>query len=227
MQDGSISIANAHEIACINSLAPRRPRCQFKTAIFNLVLLIGIFISSEDNALSWMPRDLTDDKSTLVQVMAWCRQATSHYLSQCWPSSMSPYGVTKPQWVDNGHQGDMSQFTCYHSPFHNPMQTPHSCHQEAESQHSSEHNHSSPHTYFAHEHGPENKITCLTLYVLNFSRGNINIYLHFVSLLHIDLTQVLKILPQVRPGHILHSQYHGYWCPGDVRSHDIDIVKPR
>ena len=30
-----------------------------------------------------MPEDLTDDKSTLVQVMAWCRQATSHYLKQC------------------------------------------------------------------------------------------------------------------------------------------------
>ena len=26
---------------------------------------------------------LADDKSILVQVMAWCRQATSHYLSQC------------------------------------------------------------------------------------------------------------------------------------------------
>ena len=25
-------------------------------------------------------------------------------------------------------------------------------------------------------------------------------YLHFMSLLHIDMTQVLKILPQVRPG---------------------------
>ena len=34
-----------------------------------------------------MPGDLTYDKSTLVQVMAWCRQATSHYLSQCWPRS--------------------------------------------------------------------------------------------------------------------------------------------
>ena len=46
-----------------------------------------------------MPLNLTDDKSTLVQVMAWCRQATSHYLSQCWPRSMSPNGVTRPQWV--------------------------------------------------------------------------------------------------------------------------------
>ena len=63
-------------------------------------LLIGIFTSSKDNAVRWMPWDLTNEKSTLVQVMAWCRQATSHYLSQCWPSSMSPYGVTRPQWVN-------------------------------------------------------------------------------------------------------------------------------
>ena len=31
--------------------------------------------------------------------MAWCRQAASHYLNQCWPRSMSPYGVTRPQRV--------------------------------------------------------------------------------------------------------------------------------
>ena len=47
-----------------------------------------------------MPLDLTDDKSTLVQVLAWCRQATSHYLSQCWPRFMSPNGITRPQWVN-------------------------------------------------------------------------------------------------------------------------------
>ena len=47
-----------------------------------------------------MPQDLTDDKSTLVQVMAWCRQATSHYLNQCWPISPTPYVVTRPQWVN-------------------------------------------------------------------------------------------------------------------------------
>ena len=41
------------------------------------------------------------DKSTLVQVMAWCRHATSHHLSQYWIRSMSPYGVIRPQWVLN------------------------------------------------------------------------------------------------------------------------------
>ena len=54
---------------------------------------------SREIALRWMLLDLIDDKSTLVQVMAWCRQATSHYLNQCWPSSVLPYGITRPQWV--------------------------------------------------------------------------------------------------------------------------------
>ena len=31
-----------------------------------------------------------------------------------------------------------------------------------------------------------------------FSRGNIKIYLHFVSFLHIDKAQVVEILPQIR-----------------------------
>ena len=50
-------------------------------------------------ALRRISLDLTDDKSTLVQVMAWCRQATTYHLSQCWPRSPSPYDVTRPQWV--------------------------------------------------------------------------------------------------------------------------------
>ena len=52
-----------------------------------------------------MSLDFTDDQPALVQVMAWCRQATSHYLSYCWPRSMSPYGITRPQWVNPCYQG--------------------------------------------------------------------------------------------------------------------------
>ena len=44
--------------------------------------------------LRWMAQNFANEKSTLVQVMAWCRQAPSHYLSQCWPRSMLPYDVT-------------------------------------------------------------------------------------------------------------------------------------
>ena len=43
------------------------------------------------------PKKPIDDKSTLVQVMAWCRQATSHYMDQCWPRSPTPYNVTRTE----------------------------------------------------------------------------------------------------------------------------------
>ena len=110
-----------NSVSNINSLASGRPACHFKTAIFNLVLLIDFFRSSNDNAPRWMSLDLRDDKSTLVQVMAWCRQATSHYLSQCWPSSMTLYGVTRPQWVNetqsalpNTYEGLVQQIMMIH-----------------------------------------------------------------------------------------------------------------
>ena len=69
---------------------------QFTSVYFKLILQIEILII----CIKWEPQNPPiDDKSTLVQVMAWCHQASSHYLSQCWPRSMSPYGVTKPQWI--------------------------------------------------------------------------------------------------------------------------------
>ena len=49
------------------------------------------------------PPPPTDDKSTLVLVMAWCLKAPSHYLSHCWPRSMLPYVITRPQWVKTSH----------------------------------------------------------------------------------------------------------------------------
>ena len=57
---------------------------------------------------------------TFVQVIAWCHQETSHYLSQCWPKPMSPYGITRPPWVNrltslrpeqNRHHGTILQTT--------------------------------------------------------------------------------------------------------------------
>ena len=36
--------------------------------------------------------------SLVKLVMAWCHQATSHYLSQC-SRSLAPYGITRPQCV--------------------------------------------------------------------------------------------------------------------------------
>ena len=50
--------------------------------------------------------------STLVQVMAWWRQARSHYLSQYWPRYMSPYFVTSSQWIKLAWWYDMQNITC-------------------------------------------------------------------------------------------------------------------
>ena len=51
-----------------------------------------------DLIMSWcMWQGFTHDQSTLVQVIAWYHQATNHYLNQCGPRSMSPYGVTRVQ----------------------------------------------------------------------------------------------------------------------------------
>ena len=47
----------------INSWAPLRCGGDFQSTIFE--------------------KQLHHEKSTLVQVMAWCHQATSHYLSHC------------------------------------------------------------------------------------------------------------------------------------------------
>ena len=52
------------------------------------MLRLEIFSSSYEIALRCMLQNLSDDKSILVQVMAWCHQATSHYLSQCWLRSL-------------------------------------------------------------------------------------------------------------------------------------------
>ena len=41
--------------------------------------------------------DPIDDISSLGQVMAWSSQTTSHYLNQCGPIYVSPYGITRPQ----------------------------------------------------------------------------------------------------------------------------------
>ena len=85
--------------------APWEFEWSFRQVIFKLISVTDGWGISCEIGLRWMLLDLTDDKSILVQVMAWCRQARSHYLSQCWPRSLSPYGVTRPQWVNSSAPG--------------------------------------------------------------------------------------------------------------------------
>ena len=86
-----------HIMSDFNSLS-LRSGCDFKMQFWILFYwlvssALMIMLSDECHGTSLMI------SSTLVQVMAWCCQAPSHYLSQCWHRSISPYEVTRLQGV--------------------------------------------------------------------------------------------------------------------------------
>ena len=82
----------------INSLAPGRCGSKFTSALFKLILQIDILSTSCEIGFRRVPQYTSDDEPTLVQVTAWCRQATSNYLGQYGPRPMPAYGtVTRPQ----------------------------------------------------------------------------------------------------------------------------------
>ena len=83
------------ESCMFNSLAPGRYGS--KSTIFKLIIQNRSLGAYFEITLKWIPLNftITIEKSILVQVMAWCHQAPHHYLSQCWPRSMSFYGITR------------------------------------------------------------------------------------------------------------------------------------
>ena len=79
-------------------VAPEKCGGNFTSLYFKVIYRIEILGTPCEIGLSrWVPQNRTDDKSIVVQIIAWCRQATSHYLSQCWPRSMTSYGITRLQ----------------------------------------------------------------------------------------------------------------------------------
>ena len=70
--------------------------------------------------LKWLPLNFTDVKSLLVRVMTWYLQARNQHFRQCWPRPISPYDVTRLQWLNAtlsiGMLGVMSEtivYPCY------------------------------------------------------------------------------------------------------------------
>ena len=50
---------------------------------------INIWSVQVNSTLKWMTEGFLDGKSTSVEVMVWCPQATIHYLNQGWPRSLT------------------------------------------------------------------------------------------------------------------------------------------
>ena len=78
----------------VNLLAPGRCGNNFTSVIF--MLQVGFLNNSCEIALGCISQNPFNDKSTLFHVMAWYHQATSHYMKQCRPWSILPYGVIRP-----------------------------------------------------------------------------------------------------------------------------------
>ena len=85
-----------NRMSYFSSLTHGRFKWNFQRIIFKLIVVIdgwGIYC---EIVLISMSLDLT----TLIQVTAWCRPASSYYLSQCRTRSMSQYAVTR-HWCAN------------------------------------------------------------------------------------------------------------------------------
>ena len=137
-------------------------------------------------------------------------QATSHHLNQWWYSTLTHISITRPQWVN------MLNFSKYYKRYihilnhildlawYKYMKL------TLEQQYMSNAADAMPANALATlgtsaltsiALTPKYSTSRITrvnpLHAKSF-RGNINIYLHFVSFLHIDMTQVVEIPPQMR-----------------------------
>ena len=67
-------------------------------------VLVGIESEHWGLAVKWLSGECHRNSlmiSQLIQVMAWCRKPTSHYLRRFWSSSVSPFDGTRPQRVNH------------------------------------------------------------------------------------------------------------------------------
>ena len=69
-----------------------------KILVSNMSAILVIDGISHEIALKWISQYLTENKSTLLQVMAWCNQQQAITQTDT-DESIPPYGVNRPQCV--------------------------------------------------------------------------------------------------------------------------------
>ena len=83
-----------------NSMYTLRPEQNEHFAKIWKCIFLENFCILIDISLKFFCNGQIANKSTLVQVVAWHHQATSHYLNLYWPKCLAPYGIAGPQWVE-------------------------------------------------------------------------------------------------------------------------------
>ena len=66
----------------VNTLGPGHNGCHFTDDIFKCIFLNGKYCIPDQMSLKFAPKNPTNSKSALVQVIACTEEATSHYLNQ-------------------------------------------------------------------------------------------------------------------------------------------------
>ena len=83
----------------VKTLSPRQNERHFADDIFKCIFLNENIWISIKISLKFIPKCPINNIPALVSIMAWRRQATSHYLNQWWSSQLTHICVTRPQWV--------------------------------------------------------------------------------------------------------------------------------
>ena len=112
-----------------NSLTSGRCGSNFKSVFFKHTLWIRFMSTSCEIAFRWMPQNTFDVNSTLFQITAWYYQAMGYYLSQYWPSFITPHSIIGPQLVKHNDVIKRKHFPRYW-PFvrgihRSPVNSPH------------------------------------------------------------------------------------------------------
>ena len=72
--------------------------------IFKCIFIYEKFCILTEISLKVLSKGQIDNKSALVEIMAWCQTSdkpTSHYLNQCWPSSLTHIFDTRGRCVND------------------------------------------------------------------------------------------------------------------------------
>ena len=97
-----------------NSLTRGSRECvnYLKSMILKLIIQDSSLDACYQIVLGWMPKNVTNEKSTLVHVMAWCLQAKGHYLRRCRPKSSYVLPITRYSIVHDKCLSYLSKSVC-------------------------------------------------------------------------------------------------------------------
>ena len=96
-----------------NKLRPRQDGLHFAYEILKCTFLNEICCILIKISVKCVHKGPIDNNPAFVQIMAWRRKATSHYLNQSWPRLLTHICVSRPQWVKCARHVEQLNVCCW------------------------------------------------------------------------------------------------------------------